>query len=177
MKVTRESKRQAGYVLLLCAAIAATSCESPTSPTPRTPPAAPEPVPAVVPGPVPPVPPGPPAAILTVEEFVLDGVLAELVPRIRLAESGGLSDALVRSIAFNLADGTPWPHPVTWGVTCRVGAGGSAVITPEKSPYGDPDFNFSVGANYGGKISAVIAFTDDQGRRGTVSAVATLPPR
>lgn len=177
MKTSRNVKCRAGYVLFLCAALAATSCESPTAPTRRAPPAATEPVPAVVPSPVPPVPPGPPAAVLTVEEFALDGVLAELVPRIRLAESGGLSDALVRTIAFNLADATPWPHPVTWGVAWRVGAGASAVITPEKDPYGDPDFNFSVDANYGGKVSAVIEFTDDQGRRGTVSAVATLPPR
>jgi len=177
VKTSREVKCRAGYVLFLCAALAATSCESPTSPTPRTPPAAPEPVTTVVPGPVPPVPPGPPAAVLTVEEFVFDGVRAELVPRIRLAESGGLSDAVVRTIAFNLADGTPWPHPVTWGVPWRVSAAAWAVITPEKNPYGDPDFNFSVDANYGGKISAVIAFADDQGRRGTVSAVATLPPR
>ena len=175
MKVTRESKWQAGYVLLLCAAVAATSCESPTSPTPRTPPAATEPVPAVVPAPVPPVPPGPPAAILTVEEFVLDGVLAELVPRIRLAESGGLSDAVVASIAFNLADGTAWPRPVTWFAAWRVGAGASAVITPENGPYGDPEWSFSVDGQYGGKVSAVIAFTDEQGRRGTVTAVAPLP--
>jgi len=175
VKTSREVKCRAGYGLFLCAALAATSCDSPTSPTRRAPPAVPPPVTAVVPVPEPDVPPGPPAAVLTVEEFVLDGVLAELVPRIRLAESGGLSDAVVASIAFNLADGTAWPRPVTWFAAWRVGAGASAVITPENGPYGDPEWSFSVDGQYGGKVSAVIAFTDEQGRRGTVTAVAPLP--
>ena len=48
-------------------------------------------------------------------------------------------------------------------------------ITPGIGPYGDPEWSFSVDGQYGGKVSAVIAFTDEQGRRGTVTAVAPLP--
>lgn len=175
MKVNRTSKWQAGYVALLCTTIAATSCDGPASPTRRVPAPPLQPVTVVEPGVVPTVPPGAPAAVLAVEEFVLDGVRAELVPRLRLAETGGRSDAVVASIEFNLADGAPWPRPVTWFAGGRVGAGTSVVITPGRGPYGDPDFNFSVDAPYGGRVSAVIVFTDDQGRRGTVSTVAAVP--
>lgn len=152
------------------------ACDGPASPTRRVPPPAPEPVTVVAPVSVPaPVPAGPPAAVLSVEEFTFDGVRAELVPRLRLAETGGRSNAVVATIAFNLADGAPWPRPMTWGAAWRVSAGTSAVITPGRGPYGDPDWNFSVNGAYGGRVSAVIIYFDDQGRRGTVSAIADLP--
>ena len=177
MTANSTSVRLVGIALVASIGVVLAACDGPASPTRRIPAPVPGPVTVVEPVSVPvPVPPGPPAAVLSVEEFAFDGVRAELVPRLRLAESGGRSDAVVALIAFNLADGTPWPSPMTWAPARRVSAGASAVITPGKGPYGDPDWNFSVDANYGGKVSAVIVFTDDQGRRGTASAVAA-PPR
>ncbi|MGE5198969.1 MAG: hypothetical protein ACM3H9_04965 [Rhodospirillaceae bacterium] len=175
MKLIRDSKRQAGYVLLLCAAFVATSCESPASPTPVTTTAAREPVTAAAPGPAPAVPPGPPAAVLTIVAFTLTRDYAgDLAPKLDLAETGGSSGALVHRLEFNLADTEFVPRPVVWGKVLAVPAGGTARVVPDLV-YGDYEFTYGVPRGYLGRVSVAVSFVDDQGRPGTVTAVAAVP--
>jgi len=78
------------------------------------------------------------------------------------------------SLGFNLADGAPWSQPLVWTGGWTIAAGGVVVIEP-RVIYGDYEFTFEVPAGYAGRVSVVISFADDQGRRGTVSAIAALP--
>jgi hypothetical protein len=152
--------------------LAPAACNSPAAPTVQT--AALPPLAIAVPSVD--VPPGPPVAVLAVESVTLVRDYAgDLAARLRLVETSGLSSAVVVSLGFNLADGEPWRQPVLWsGGGWVVPAGGSAAIEP-RVVYGDYEFTFEVPAGYAGGISVSITFADNQGRRGTVTAVAALP--
>lgn len=158
MEVTRKSKPQAGCALFLCAAFAATSCDAPSTPS----------------KPTADVPSGPPVAVLDVERFTLvrdsSGYVA---PTVRLVETSGQGGAQVLSVEFNLADsGAPWSQrfPGRW----YVAAGGALTIEPAVI-HGDYEFTFGVPADYTGRVLVLISFADDQGRKGRVSALASVP--
>lgn len=156
------------HALFLCAVFAAAACNSPAAPTPQkastAPTAAPE------------TPSGPPAATLAVERAKLFRVSATaLAPSVHVAETSGQSDARVTDLAFNLADGGSWTHARVWAGNWTVHAGGVAYIS-DLGIYGDPDgWTFEVPAGYTGRVSVVVSYLDSQGRKGTVSAMATVP--
>jgi hypothetical protein len=125
--------------------------------------------------------PGPPVASLAVEAFTvigsrhddsLNGEWFEFQPALRLSETSGKSGAWVTSINFHLDDIGPAGAVPPWGVKKRVDAGATRdMIGPDV--YGDYEFSIS-GHTDAQRVSVVISFTDDQGRSGSVTAVATV---
>jgi len=171
MKINRSALAALRCTLAVCVGSVPAACDSPAAPTVRAAP----PALSAVGAPVVEVSPGPPDAVLAVESFTLvrDAGL-DLAPVIRVAESSGRSAAGVVSIEFDLADSTAWGRPLAWGAGGQVPAGGVAVIEPGLI-HGEHDWTFSVPAGYTGRVSVSITFADERGRRGTVTAVATLP--
>jgi hypothetical protein len=173
MRVSMRGVTWLGFALALSVACVGAACGSPAAPTVQTAASA---APAVT-VPTGNVPPGPPVAVLAVEGFTLTLVSNygnQLVPSFQLAETSGRSAAVVISVEFNLADGAPWGQPTVWYVGRRVAAAGAAAIEPDVI-YGDSVFTFDVPAGYAGRVSALVVFADEQGRRGTVTALAAVP--
>jgi hypothetical protein len=173
MRIGSQEITMSRYALALWVALLPAACDSPATPTVQT--AAPA-TPAVT-VPTGNVPPGPPVAVLAVEGFTLTLVSNygnQLVPSFQLAETSGRSAAVVISVEFNLADGAPWGQPIVWYVGRRVAAAGAAAIEPDVI-YGDSVFTVDVPAGYAGRVSALVVFADEQGRRGTLTAVAAVP--
>lgn len=165
------SLRLVGIALVASIGVVSAACDTPTTPTRQMTSTAP-PVSVVPPAEA---PPGPPAAVLSVESFTLvTDYSGALAARLKLAETGGRSSAVVISLGFNLADGAPWSEPVAWRGGWLVPAGGTVSIEP-RVLYGDYEFTFQVPLGYRGRISALVSFADAEGRRGTVTAVTALP--
>jgi hypothetical protein len=171
MKVNRSSAILLRSALAVWVGLVPAACDSPASPTVR----ATGPAPSAVAVPTVDVPPGPPVAVLAVEEFTLfRDYNGNLVPDLRLAETSGQSAAVVISLEFNLLDGAPWIHPAVWTAGRVVPAGARAAIEPEVI-YGDYAFTFQAPLGYAGRVSVLMSFADEHGRRGTLNAVAALP--
>ena len=130
----------------------------------------------------PPAPsPGRPVASLAVEAFTVigsrhfdsyNGEWFEFQPALRLTETSGKSGAWVTSMNFHLDDIGPAGAVPPWQVTKRVDAGATRdMIDPDV--YGDYELLIS-GHTDAQRVSVVISFTDDEGRTGSVVAVATV---
>ena len=129
----------------------------------------------------PPAPsPGQPVASLAVEAFTVigsrhfdsfNGEWFEFQPALRLTETSGQSGAWVTSMNFHLDDIGPAGSVPPWQVKKRVNAGATRdMIDPDV--YGDYELLIS-GHTDAQRVSVVISFTDDEGRTGSVVAVAT----
>jgi hypothetical protein len=94
-----------------------------------------------------------------------------------LVETSGRADALVTSVAFNLAGGAPWPGPTECGYCSRtiVKAGGEVTILPTTDGYGDYVWSFSVPHDYKDGLVVVVTYFDEEGRRGSVTELVALP--
>ena len=159
--------------LVLWVGLAAAGCNGPSTPTWPTGPAL---APAPAPGPVQEPPPGPPISVLAIRAVTIYGSAKGLVPAIRLVETGGLGDALVTSVTFNLADGIAGPNPVECpNCSGRVKAGGEISILTEVDQYGDYPWSFSVPSDYTGRLAVMVSYQDEDGRRGSVSELVLLP--
>jgi hypothetical protein len=159
--------------LVLCVGLAAAGCNGPSTPTWPT---RLQLAPAPAPGPVQEPPPGPPISVLAIRAVTIYGNANSLTPAIRLVETGGLGDALVTSVTFNLADGIRWSN----GILCsncspRVKAGGEVSILTEVDQYGDYPWSFSVPSDYTGRLEVVVSYQDEEGRRGSVRELVPLP--
>ena len=125
----------------------------------------------------PPAPsPGRPVASLAVEAFTVigsrNGEWFEFQPALRLTETSGKSGAWVTSMNFHLDDIGPAGAVPPWQIKKRVDAGATRdMIDPDV--YGDYELLIS-GHTDAQRLSVVISFTDDEGRTGSVVAVATV---
>lgn len=172
MTANRTSLRLVRIALVASMGVVPAACDSPTTPTRQLTNTAP-PVSVVPPADA---PSAAPVAVLSIESFTLvKDYSGALAARLRLAETGGRSGALVTSLGFNLADGAPWSEPAVWsGGGCWVPAGGTCSIEP-RVIYGDYEFTFEIPQGYRGRVSVLVSFADAEGRRGTVTAVAAVP--
>jgi hypothetical protein len=125
----------------------------------------------------PPAPsPGRPVASLAVEAFTVigsrNGEWFEFLPTLRLTETSGQSGAWVTSLNFHLDDIGPAGRVPGWPVDKHVAAGATRdMIDPDV--YGGYEFSIS-GHTDAEHVSVVISFADDEGRAGSVTAVAAV---
>ena len=119
---------------------------------------------------------GPPVASLAVDAFTVIGSRTEdwfeFQPALRLTETSGKSGAWVTSMNFHLDDIGPAGSVPAWPVHKRVNAGATRdMIDPDV--YGDYELLIS-GHTDAQHVSVVISFADDEGRAGSVTAVAAV---
>jgi hypothetical protein len=92
-------------------------------------------------------------------------------PKLTLAETSGVSRALIKKMTFELLDVGPNGRvPPSWERR-EVPAGGS--ITLDEGDYGDPWIWITSMGN-ASRVSLTISFVDDAGRGGSVTAVAPV---
>jgi hypothetical protein len=92
-------------------------------------------------------------------------------PKVTLAETSGVSPALIKKMTFELVDvGPPGRIPPSWEPR-EVPAGGS--ITLDEDDYGGPWLWMTSMAD-ASRVSLTISFVDDAGRGGSVTAIAPV---
>jgi hypothetical protein len=93
-------------------------------------------------------------------------------PRLTLAETSGSSGAVIKQMVFELTDtGPEGKVPVVWN-PMQVPAGGT--LTLDEGDYGDPWLEIDSTSANASRVSVVISYVDEQGRGGSISAVADV---
>ncbi|HXG71451.1 MAG TPA: hypothetical protein VNJ04_12670 [Gemmatimonadaceae bacterium] len=92
------------------------------------------------------------------------------VPALRVAETSGNSAALITALLFDL-NAVPDGRVPPWNVSKMVPAGGVSHLIGEDTA--GPEFEISSKVN-ATQVFVRIDFLDDQGRRGSVNAVAVV---
>lgn len=159
-QVRRTPKYAVAFLVVMTAACG--GAQAPTGPAPRPPSQAPSNLPA---------PLGPSVAVLAVEVFTVTsrrcGTWFCYVPALRVAETSGNSAAWITTLLFDLNAGPDGRVP-TWNVSTVVPAGGVSDLI------GETEFEISSDKVNATQVSVRIDFLDDQGRRGSVNAVAVV---
>lgn len=155
------------YLVALVVVVAAAcgGIQSPTGPAPPSLAAPPEASPPL----------GPSIAVLTVEAFTVKssrcGSWFCSVPALRVTEASGKSAARITALQFDLNAGPDGRAPI-WNVSKVVPAGGTLNLIGQL--YGEPEFEISSDKVDATTVSVAIAFLDEQGRQGSLNAVAAV---
>jgi hypothetical protein len=93
-------------------------------------------------------------------------------PKLTLAETSGSSRAVIKQMVFELVDTGPQGKvPIVWN-PAQVPAGGT--LTLDEGGYGDPWLEIDSTSANASRVSVVISYVDEQGRGGSISAVADV---
>jgi hypothetical protein len=116
------------------------------------------------------------SAALTIQSFSVVGSSDHgsfsYWPKLTLAETSGISRAVIKKMTFELLDvGAAGHVPVDWEPR-EVPAGGTITLDEDAYGYG-PWFEVSSTAD-ASRVSLAISFVDDAGRGGSVTAVAPV---